>query len=102
MVLEGKSVFGGIAIGRLSIYNKKENQVKREKITDVEAEITRFTDAKKTAKEQLKGFYEKAVKEVGEVNAAIFEVHQMMLDLSLIHISEPTRHVVGSRMPSSA
>lgn len=80
MVLEGKSVFGGIAIGRLSIYNKKENQVKREKITDVEAEITRFTDAKETAKEQLKGFYEKAVEEVGEVNAAIFEVHQMMLD----------------------
>lgn len=80
MVLEGRSVFGGIAIGRLSIYNKKENQVKREKITDVEAEITRFTDAKETAKEQLKGFYEKAVKEVGEVNAAIFEVHQMMLD----------------------
>ena len=80
MVLEGKSVFGGIAIGRLSIYNKKENQVKREKITDVEAEITRFTDAKETAKEQLKGFYEKAVNEVGEVNAAIFEVHQMMLD----------------------
>ena len=56
---------------------QKENQVKREKITDVEAEITRFTDAKETAKEQLKGFYEKAVKEVGEVNAAIFEVHQM-------------------------
>ena len=80
MVLEGKSVFGGIAIGRRSIYNKKENQVNREKITDVEAEITRFTDAKETAKEQLKGFYEKAVKEVGEVNAAIFEVHQMMLD----------------------
>ena len=80
MVLEGKSVFGGIAIGRLSIYNKKENQVKREKITDVESEITRFTDAKETAKEQLKGFYKKAVKEVGEVNAAIFEVHQMMLD----------------------
>ena len=52
MVLEGKSVFGGIAIGRLSIYNKKENQVKRGKITDVEAEITRFTDAKETAKEQ--------------------------------------------------
>lgn len=80
MVLEGKSVFGGIAIGRLSVYNKKENQVKREKITDVEAEITRFTNAKEIAKEQLKGFYEKAVKEVGEVNAAIFEVHQMMLD----------------------
>ena len=47
MVLEGKSVFGGIAIGRLSIYNKKENQVKREKITDVEAEITRLQMQKK-------------------------------------------------------
>ena len=77
---EGKSVFGGIAIGRLSIYNKKDNQVKRQKITDAEAEIARFEDARETAKEQLAGFYEKAVKEVGEVNAAIFEVHQMMLD----------------------
>ena len=80
MVLKGKSVFGGIAIGRLSVYHKKDNQVKRRKITDTEAEITRFTDAKEKAKEQLAGFYEKAVKEVGEVNAAIFEVHQMMLD----------------------
>lgn len=77
---EGKSVFGGIAIGRLSIYNKKDNQVKRQKITDAEAEIARFEDARERAKEQLAGFYEKAVKEVGEVNAAIFEVHQMMLD----------------------
>lgn len=77
---EGKSVFGGIAIGRLSIYNKKDNQVKRLKITDAEAEIARFEDAREKAKEQLAGFYEKAVKEVGEVNAAIFEVHQMMLD----------------------
>lgn len=77
---EGKSVFGGIAIGRLSIYNKKDNQVKRQKITDAEAEIARFEDAREKAKEQLAGFYEKAVKEVGEVNAAIFEVHQMMLD----------------------
>ena len=77
---DGKSVFGGIAIGRLSIYNKKDNQVKRQKITDAEAEIARFEDAREKAKEQLAGFYEKAVKEVGEVNAAIFEVHQMMLD----------------------
>ena len=77
---EGKSVFGGIAIGRLSIYNKKDNQVKRQKVADAEAEIARFESARKKAKEQLAGFYEKAVKEVGEVNAAIFEVHQMMLD----------------------
>lgn len=80
MVLEGKSVFAGIAIGRLAIYDKKDNQVKRCHVDDVEAEIKRFLDAKETAKTQLAGFYEKAVKEVGEVNAAIFEVHQMMLD----------------------
>ncbi|MBQ6888865.1 MAG: phosphoenolpyruvate--protein phosphotransferase [Lachnospiraceae bacterium] len=80
MVLEGKSVFGGIAIGRLAVYKKKDTQVKRIKITDTEAEIQRFASAKKTAKEQLSGLYEKALKEVGEVNAMIFEVHQMMLD----------------------
>lgn len=80
MVLEGKSVFGGIAIGKLSVYHKKDNQVKRIKVTDTEKEVSRFTAAKETAKEQLAGFYEKALKEVGEVNAAIFEVHQMMLE----------------------
>lgn len=80
MVLEGKSVFGGIAIGRLSVYRKKENQVKRLKVTDTEKEVARFTTAKEQAKEQLAVFYEKALKEVGEVNAMIFEVHQMMLD----------------------
>ncbi len=76
----GKSVFSGIAIGRISVYKKGEQQVKRNKITDVDAEINRFEDAKKTAIEQLQGLYEKALKEVGEANAAIFEVHQMMLD----------------------
>lgn len=80
MVLEGKSVFGGIAIGRLSVYNKKDNQVKRVKIIDPEAEVVRFNTAKERAKEQLSEFYEKALKEVGEVNAMIFEVHQMMLN----------------------
>lgn len=80
MVLEGKSVFGGIAIGRLSVYGKKDRAVKRSKVTDTEAENNRFLEAKEEAKRQLGGFYEKAVKEVGEVNAAIFEIHQMMLD----------------------
>lgn len=80
MLLEGKSVFGGIAIGKMLIYNKKDNQVKRYKITDVEAEVARFNDAKEVAKTELGGLYEKALKEVGEVNAMIFEVHQMMLD----------------------
>ena len=80
MLLKGKSVFSGIAIGKLLIYKKEENSVKRQKVSNVEAEIERFQLARETAKEQLQGFYEKAVREVGEVNAAIFEVHQMMLD----------------------
>ncbi len=80
MELKGKSVFGGIAIGKLAVYKKKDTQVKRVKITDTEAELARFASAKETAKEQLAGLYEKALKEVGEVNAMIFEVHQMMLD----------------------
>ena len=80
MELQGKSVFGGIAIGKLSIYNKGENVVKRTKVDDVEAEVKRFTEAKETAKAQLKGLYDKAMKEVGEANAQIFDVHQMMLD----------------------
>ncbi|MCI5873612.1 MAG: phosphoenolpyruvate--protein phosphotransferase [Roseburia sp.] len=80
MVLEGKSVFGGIAVGRLSVYHKKDNQVKRMKVTDTDAETARFMTAKEQAKEQLATFYEKALKEIGEVNAMIFEVHQMMLD----------------------
>lgn len=80
MELHGKSVFGGIAMGRLSVYHKTDNAVKRTKITDIEAEKKRFEDAKEEAKRQLGVFYEKAVREVGEVNAAIFEMHQMMLD----------------------
>ena len=79
-VLEGKCVFGGISIGPVSIYQKGDNTVKREKIEDAAAENQRFHEAKEKAKNQLQGLYEKALKEVGEANAAIFEVHQMMLD----------------------
>ena len=78
--LKGKSVFGGIAIGRISIYNKDESTVKRVKIEDTAAEVKRFKEAKETAKEQLQALYAKALVEVGEVNAMIFDVHQMMLD----------------------
>lgn len=80
MEITGKSVFGGIAIGRLAIFDRGDNLVKREKIDNADAEIKRFEAAKETAKGQLAQLYEKAVREVGEVNAAIFEVHQMMLD----------------------
>lgn len=76
----GKSVFGGIAIGRISVYKKGEQQVKRVKAADPDAEMMRFQLAKTVAMKQLQGLYAKALKEVGEANAAIFEVHQMMLD----------------------
>lgn len=79
-VLEGKSVYGGIAIGKISIFAKGDRQVKRTSIEDAAAEIKRFDEAKEQAKEQLQGLYEKALQEVGEVNAMIFDVHQMMLD----------------------
>ncbi len=80
MELTGKSVFGGIAIGNLSLYRKNDNAVKRVKVENPEVEINRFEEAKETAKAQLGQLYDKAMKEVGEANAAVFEVHQMMLD----------------------
>lgn len=80
MKMEGKSVFGGVAMGRLSIYKKDDQVVKRLKVDDAEAEIRRYEEASAKAKEQLAELYEKAMKEVGETSAAIFEVHQMMLD----------------------
>lgn len=79
-VYQGKSVFGGIAIGRISVHKKGEQQVKRVRIEDPEQEILRYRQAKQTAMEQLQGLYQKALKEVGEANAAIFEIHQMMLE----------------------
>ena len=79
-VYSGKSVFGGIAIGTIQVYKKGEQQVKRRKIEDVPAEIGRYRTAKQTALEQLQNLYDKALKEVGQANAAIFEIHQMMLE----------------------
>lgn len=80
MELTGKSVFGGVAIGRISVYQKKDNVVKREKVDDVDVELERFENARVKAQEQLAGLYDKAKKEVGEAEAAVFEVHQMFLD----------------------
>ena len=79
-VYQGKSVFGGIVIGRISVHKKDEQQVKRVRIEDPEQEILRYRQAKQTAMKQLRGLYQKALKEVGEANAAIFEIHQMMLE----------------------
>ena len=97
MTIQGKSVYSGVAIGRLAIYRKSENQVKREKIADTAKEVKRFEDAKDTAKQQLAGLYDKALKEVGEVNAAIFEVHQMMLN-DLDYIESITNMIEGQQV----
>ena len=78
--VSGKVAFGGIAIGTIRELSKKNNLVRRVHIDDIAAEQQRFEDAKAKALRQLQGLYEKAVKEVGEDNAAIFEVHQMMLE----------------------
>ena len=78
--LKGKSIFSGIAIGRILFYSKNQQQVKRNKVDDVETELARYEDAKIKAIEQLQELYTKAVEEVGETNAMIFEVHSMMLE----------------------
>ena len=79
-VYNGKSVFCGIAIGKISVYQKKEQQVKRVKVEDPDQEMARYGKAKAEGIRQLQGLYDKALKEVGEANAAIFEVHQMMME----------------------
>ena len=79
-VCHGKSVFGGIAIGKLWVFAKKEHQIVRVKVQNPEEELARFEKAKEEAVKQLQKLYDKACKEVGEANAAIFEIHQMMLD----------------------
>ena len=77
---QGKSVFGGVAIGRIHVFSKGQQQVKRIKVQDTEAEKKLYREAVQTAITELQGLYDKALKEVGEANAAIFEMHQMMLE----------------------
>lgn len=76
---QGKKIFGGIAIGKIRIEGKAKQTIKRNRITDVEKELERYHEAVEEAEKQLKEIYDKAVQRVGEVNAQIFMVHQMML-----------------------
>ena len=78
--LSGKVVYKGIVMGPVAVLKKDDQQVKRTKITDADAELVRLGKAGEQAQEQLQKLYDKAVKEVGEASAAIFEVHQMMLE----------------------
>lgn len=78
--LRGKGVYGAIALGRISVFTRKEASVKRTHIDDIEAEKARLAAAKEKAVEQLQEIYNKALKEVGEANAQIFEIHMMMIE----------------------
>lgn len=95
--LSGKSVYKGIVMGPVVVFKNSDHQVKRKKIENAELEIERVETALEAAKEQLQKLYEKAVKEVGEASAAIFEVHQMMLEdedyLDSIHNSIRTEMI---------
>lgn len=92
----GKSVFGGIAISKIMVYEKGEHQVKRVKITDAEAEKNRYYEAVEIAFKQLGELHDKALREVGEANAAIFEIHQMMLEDD--DYKESVEHIIESQM----
>lgn len=78
--LSGKSVYKGITMGNIVVLKNRDCQVKRDKIEDADAEIARVRAAIEQTQEQLGKLYDKALKEVGEASAAIFEVHQMMLE----------------------
>ena len=80
ITISGKSVFGGVSIGKLMFYKRSEKTIKRTHVDDVDSEWKRFQEAKDTAVSQLKELYDKAIGDVGEANAMIFEIHQMMLE----------------------
>lgn len=76
----GKGVYGAVAIGKISVFKKPDAAIKRVRVEDTEKEKERVAQAKAAAAEQLRKIYEKALKEVGETNAQIFEIHMMMLE----------------------
>lgn len=76
----GKGVYGAVAMGKISLFKKQDTLIQRTSVTDTEAEKARVEAAKAAASEQLQAIYEKALKEVGETNAQIFEIHMMMLE----------------------
>ena len=76
----GKSVYSGVAIGKISVFKRREADVRRVRIDDIEAEKARLEKAKEQSLNQLQAIYEKALKEVGEANAQIFEIHMVMIE----------------------
>ncbi len=80
LTYQGKGVYGAVALGKISVFKRQAVQVRREKIEDTDSELKRLEAAKEAAIAQLSEIYEKALKEVGEANAAIFDIHMMMVE----------------------
>ena len=96
ITITGKSVFGGVSIGKLSFYKRNQKVIKREHVENVESECVRFQEAKAEGIRQLKELYEKSIADVGEANAMIFEIHQMMLEDD--DYKESVEHIIESQM----
>ncbi|MBQ6787326.1 MAG: phosphoenolpyruvate--protein phosphotransferase [Lachnospiraceae bacterium] len=94
-ICHGKSIFHSIAMGKIRVYSKKEKEIKRMAIHDVARELERYGNVVEVAKEQLKQLHNKALKEVGEADAAIFEIHQMMLED--VDYSDSVKHIITSQ-----
>ncbi len=93
---QGKTVYNEIAIGKLFLYKRTENKVKRYHIENIDSEIERFNNAKKMAHDQLEELYQKALVEIGETNALIFNIHQMMLEDA--DFSQSVENIISTQM----
>lgn len=98
--ITGKGVYGGVAVGPVFVYGKPEQTVERRRIEDVDTEVEQFEQALRTAKEQLETLYQKALGEVGEANAQIFQIHQMMLDDE--DYGDSVRNIITSQQVNAA
>ncbi len=92
---KGKKIFNGVAMGKIKFYSKVQNQIVRKKVEDIQAEFSRYEEAKRIALEQLEALHGKAIREVGEANAEIFEVHAMMLEDE--DYNESVRNIITSQ-----
>lgn len=97
ITIQGKGTCGAIAIGRLSFFKRGEISVKRERVEDTKAELERFETARQEAQSQLRALYDKALIEIGEANAQIFDIHQMMLE-DLDYIDSVTNIIENQQM----
>lgn len=97
ITIQGKGACGAIAIGRLSFFKRGEISVKRERVEDTKAELERFETARQEAQSQLRALYDKALIEIGEANAQIFDIHQMMLE-DLDYIDSVTNIIENQQM----